>query len=107
MSSVELDCDESGSCDILLDGKQIGIIEGTFSILAHIEIEEAHRNSGHGYNAVKQYVDAAARHGITRIETTAVIHPACERILDELGFVPDPQEPSHYTINTEDTHIPA
>lgn len=98
---IELDCDDSGSCSIKRDGEIIGTIEGTYRTLVYISIDPEHRDNGYGRAAVEQYLQEAEARDVQRIATTTVIHSALERILQDLGFTPCPQNPDHMELDLQ------
>ena len=96
---ITLDCDADGNASIKLNGVIIGVIEGTFDSIHHIEIDSEHRENGYGTIAIQKYVTEAIENDVSHIQTTAVIHPAMERILqDTLRFTPCSEDPTHYEL---------
>lgn len=96
MCDVTLTCDDSGACDIELDGTVIGVIEGTFDTIEYIEIEAKHRENGYGQAAVEQYLREAEQRDVSHIETSAVTHRAAEKIFSRLGFTRCTHDSTHF-----------
>lgn len=82
---------------ITVDGESVGYIQTTESMnIEHIEIDEPHQANGYATQALAAFETQAREQGISRIETTAVISSAFERVLQNRGFEPCEHDETHW-----------
>lgn len=71
---------------VLEDGTTVGFIKGSLSTLTQIDIKKKYRGEGYGTDALEEYIQLAQENGEEVIETTTVINPIFENILQSYGF---------------------